>query len=119
PGTFRFVPINLAVGFGIFTIGLFKKLFIADNLVWIVGPAFSLAAAGEAPGFHESWLAAFAYSLQIYFDFSGYTDMAIGAALMFGIQLPPNFYSPYKAASMAELWRRWHMSLTRLITELV
>lgn len=119
PGIFRFVPLNLAVGFGIFTIGLFKKVIIADHIVWLVTPTFAQAAAGQAPGFYMSWLAAFAYSLQIYFDFSGYTDMAIGAALMFGIHLPANFYSPYKSSSITELWRRWHMTLTRLITEFV
>jgi alginate O-acetyltransferase complex protein AlgI len=116
---YRLVPLNMAVGFGIFTIGLFKKVIIADGLVWVVAPAFSQAAAGQDPGFYISWLAAFAYALQVYFDFSGYTDMAIGAALMFGIHLPANFYSPYKADSITEMWRRWHMTLTRLITEFI
>jgi len=116
---YRFVPHNIAVGLGIFTIGLFKKVIIADGLALVVAPAFSQAAAGHDPGFYMSWLAAFAYALQVYFDFSGYTDMAIGAALMFGIHLPANFYSPYKADSITELWRRWHMTLTRLITEFI
>ncbi len=116
---FHFMPSNLAVGFGIFTVGLFKKVIVADPLSVHVAPVFGLAAAGQDPGFYMSWLAAFAYSLQVYFDFSGYTDMAIGAALIMGIHLPPNFFSPYKAASIAELWRRWHMTLTRFITEFI
>ncbi len=116
---FQFSSTNLASGFGIFIIGLFKKVIIADPLARVVAPAFGMAAAGQDPGFYASWLASFAYALQVYFDFSGYSDMAIGAALMLGIHLPVNFYSPYKAASIAELWRRWHMTLTRLITELV
>jgi alginate O-acetyltransferase complex protein AlgI len=119
PAIYRFVPLNLAVGLGIFTIGLFKKVAIADPLYSFVTPAFAQAAAGQDPGFYVAWLAAAGYALQVYFDFSGYTDMAIGAALMFGIHLPVNFYSPYKAASIAELWRRWHMTLTRLITDYI
>lgn len=116
---FRFLSSNLALGSAIFIVGLFKKVVIADSLDVFVTPTFSMAAMGEDPGFYLSWLAAFAFSLQVYFDFSGYSDMAIGAALMIGIQLPVNFFSPYKAASISELWRRWHMTLTRFITEYI
>jgi alginate O-acetyltransferase complex protein AlgI len=116
---FHFSPFNLALGFGIFVVGLFKKVVIADSLASFVTPAFGLAATGQDPGFYMSWLATFAFSLQVYFDFSGYSDMAIGAALIIGIQLPVNFYSPYKAASITELWRRWHMTLTRFILDYI
>jgi alginate O-acetyltransferase complex protein AlgI len=116
---FCFLSSNLALGSAIFIVGLFKKVVIGDSLDGLVTPAFSAAELGENPGFYSSWLAAFAFSLQVYFDFSGYTDMAIGSALMIGIQLPVNFFSPYKAASISELWRRWHMTLTRFITEYI
>lgn len=118
-GIFRFLPFNLALGSAFFILGLFKKVVIADSLSAYVTPAFTMAAAGQDPGFALSWLGAFAFSLQVYFDFSGYTDMAIGAALMLGIHLPANFFSPYKASSITELWRRWHMTLTRFIREYI
>lgn len=116
---FRFSSSNLAVGSAIFIVGLFKKVCIADSLDVYVTPTFAIAAMGQDPGFFASWLGAFAFSLQVYFDFSGYSDMAIGAALLIGIQLPVNFFSPYKAASITELWRRWHMTLTRFVREYI
>jgi alginate O-acetyltransferase complex protein AlgI len=116
---FRFLSANLAVGSAIFIVGLFKKVVLADSLDAYVTPTFAMAEAGQVPSFVQAWLGVFACSLQVYFDFSGYTDMAIGAALMFGIQIPMNFFSPYKATSITELWRRWHMTLTRLIRECV
>ena len=117
--TFRFKPLNLSLGSAIFTVGLFKKVVVADSLAVYVDPAFSTAATGGVLGFYESWLATSAFSLQVYFDFSGYSDMAIGAALIMGIQLPVNFFSPYKATSITEAWRRWHMTLTRFIREYI
>lgn len=81
--------------------------------------AYAPAADGIAPAFVDSWLGAIAFSLQLYFDFSGYSDMAIGIALLFGIRLPINFVSPYKAASIIDFWARWHLTLTRFLTSYV
>jgi D-alanyl-lipoteichoic acid acyltransferase DltB (MBOAT superfamily) len=110
----RLLP-NLAVGITVFTIGLAKKVMIADTLARTASPVFDAAAAGAAPGLIAGWLAVLAYGLQIYFDFSGYSDMAIGLARMFGIQLPINFASPYRARSIVEFWRRWHITLSRFL----
>jgi D-alanyl-lipoteichoic acid acyltransferase DltB (MBOAT superfamily) len=108
---------TIARGLTIFAIGLAKKVLLADNLVHYASPVFNAAAAGTAPGFGDAWTAAVAYTLQLYFDFSGYTDMAIGAALLFGIRLPLNFASPYKATSIIDFWRRWHMTLSRFLRD--
>jgi alginate O-acetyltransferase complex protein AlgI len=89
-------------------LGFAKKVLIADS----VGPLVDHVYAQDAPGLVASWLAAFGYSIQIYFDFSGYSDIAIGLGLMLGFHFPPNFRSPYRAHSITELWRRWHMSLS-------
>jgi D-alanyl-lipoteichoic acid acyltransferase DltB (MBOAT superfamily) len=111
--TFRFNVENLAVGLGIFIIGLAKKVLIADSLITVVNGGF---AAPEALAITVSWLVALSYSLQIYFDFSGYSDMAIGLAYMFNVRFPLNFNSPYKARSVIDFWQRWHMTLTRYLT---
>jgi len=103
----------------LFSIGLFKKSFIADSLAPIVTQTFDLAPANEAHDFTTAWYAMLAVSLQIYFDFSGYTDMALGVARLFGVQLPINFNSPFKATSIAEHWRRSHITLTRFLTQYV
>lgn len=110
---------HLPIGFGIFAIGLFKKVVVADPCAVIANPLFATAAAegGRALTMGEGWTAAIAYSMQIYFDFSGYSDMAIGAALLFGIRLPLNFHSPYKATSIIDFWRRWHMTLSRFLRD--
>lgn len=110
---------HLPVGFGIFAIGLFKKVVVADPCATIANPLFDLAAAegGRALTMGEAWTASVAYSMQIYFDFSGYSDMAIGAARLFGIRLPLNFHSPYKATSIIDFWRRWHMTLSRFLRD--
>lgn len=113
PGTFRFNAANLAVGLSIFTIGLVKKTVLADPVSSVVGPGF---ADPGALGLMGAWHVALSYSLQLYFDFSGYSDMAIGLARMFNIRFPLNFNSPYKAASIIEYWQRWHMTLTRYLT---
>ncbi len=107
---------TLAVGLTVFAIGLFKKVYLADPLSETAALAYAPAAQGVAPAFVDSWVGVTAFSLQLYFDFSGYSDMAIGLALMFGIRLPINFASPYKAASIIEFWSRWHITLTRFLT---
>jgi D-alanyl-lipoteichoic acid acyltransferase DltB (MBOAT superfamily) len=110
--TYRFNPENLAVGFGIFVIGLAKKVIIADTFSSHVGAGFANPARLDTYG---AWTVALAYSLQIYFDFSGYSDMAIGLARMFGVRFPPNFDSPFKSKSIIEFWQRWHITLSRYL----
>ncbi|MEO8714089.1 MAG: MBOAT family O-acyltransferase, partial [Acetobacteraceae bacterium] len=102
-----------AVGLAIFSIGLVKKALFADSLSGIAAGGF--AHPGQL-GFFAAWQAALAYSLQLYFDFSGYSDMAIGIARLFNVRFPANFNSPYKAQSVIEYWQRWHMTLTRYLT---
>jgi len=104
---------NILIGLTIFAIGLFKKVIIADSVATLAAPVFDAAAGGTTPGMAACWIAAFAYTAQIYFDFSGYSDMAIGTARMFGVVLPLNFHSPLRASSIIELWRRWHVTLSR------
>jgi alginate O-acetyltransferase complex protein AlgI len=106
-----------ARGLAIFAAGLFKKVVIADNLAQFVSPVFAHLDAGGGVTTPWAWLATLAYTLQIYFDFSGYSDMAVGLALLFGIRLPVNFRSPYKAASIIEFWRRWHITLSRFLRD--
>ena len=108
---------NLAVGLTLFLLGLYKKTVLADGVAEYVGPAFNAAAGGAAPTLLDAWGAALAYTFQIYFDFSGYSDMAIGLSRMFGILLPLNFDSPYKAASIIDFWRRWHITLSRFLRD--
>src|SRR6478609_994207 len=106
-----------ARGLAIFAAGLFKKVVIADNLAQFVSPVFAHLDAGGGVTTSWAWLATLAYSLQIYFDFSGYSDMAVGLALLFGIRLPVNFRSPYQASSIIEFWRRWHITLSRFLRD--
>jgi D-alanyl-lipoteichoic acid acyltransferase DltB (MBOAT superfamily) len=106
-----------ARGLAIFAAGLFKKVVIADNLAQFVTPVFAHIDAGGGVTAWWAWLATLAYTMQIYFDFSGYSDMAIGLALLFGIRLPVNFRSPYKAASIIDFWRRWHITLSRFLRD--
>ncbi len=108
---------NIAHGLGFFIIGLFKKVVIADSIAHYATPVFQAAAMGETISFAESWIACFAYTFQLYFDFSGYCDMAIGLGLLFGIRLPINFNSPYKSVSIIDFWRRWHITLSRFLRE--
>lgn len=108
---------HLAVGITIFLLGLFKKVVFADNIAIHASPVFAAAESHVALTFFESWGGALAYTFQLYFDFSGYSDMAIGAARMFGIILPVNFYSPYKANSIIEFWRRWHITLSSFLRD--
>ena len=115
--TYRFSYENLAVGLTIFFIGLFKKVVIADNVAEYVGPVFSAPASGVQLTFIEAWGGALCYTFQLYFDFSGYSDMAIGLSRMFGVVLPLNFHSPFKAVNIIDFWQRWHMTLTRYIKD--
>lgn len=104
---------NLSHGFFLFFIGLFKKVIIADELSKTVKAGFDSAVGLNMV---EAWATSLSYTFQLYFDFSGYSDMAIGIGLIFNILLPVNFNSPYKATSIIEFWKRWHMSLTNFIT---
>jgi alginate O-acetyltransferase complex protein AlgI len=108
---------DLAVGLAIFAIGLVKKVFFADKVAIWADNAFAAADSGIALSFIESWLGVLCFTLQIYLDFSGYSDMAIGLARLFGVKLPLNFNSPYKAASIIDFWRRWHMTLSRFLRD--
>jgi alginate O-acetyltransferase complex protein AlgI len=109
---------NLAMGLTIFFIGLFKKVVFADMMTaGYVHPAFDGAIKGRPLGFSECWGGALAYTLQLYFDFSGYSDMAIGLARLVGIKLPINFHSPYQAVNITDFWRRWHMTLARFLRD--
>ncbi len=109
---------NLGLGAAYATMGLFKKVVLADQLETYAAPAFNSAlVAGETITFFEAWQAAVAFSLQIYFDFSGYSDMAVGLARMFGIRLPFNFDSPYRARNIAQFWQRWHITLSRFLRD--
>lgn len=116
-GVYRLKHENLAVGITVFAIGLFKKVCLADGIAQYATPVFQAAEAGVSVSFIEAWGGALAYTFQLYFDFSGYSDMAIGLACMFGIQLPLNFNSPYKAINIIEFWSRWHMTLSRFFRD--
>ena len=106
---------NLVVGSTIFFVGLFKKVVIADSLALYATPIFDASEIGIQITFLESWVGALAYTFQLYFDFSGYSDMALGLARLFGITLPINFYSPFKSTNIADFWRRWHITLSNFI----
>ncbi len=107
---------DIAEGFPRFALGLTKKVVIADPLGSIAGVSFTLPGH---PSFGTAWVGALAYTVQIYFDFSGYTDMAIGMARMFGLRFPENFNRPYSSVSMTDFWRRWHMTLSRWFRDYV
>jgi alginate O-acetyltransferase complex protein AlgI len=104
---------NIALGVFIFSIGLFKKVVIADTFAVWATAGFDTATTLNL---FEAWATSISYTFQLYFDFSGYTDMAIGAALLFNIKLPQNFNSPYKATGMIDFWQRWHITLSSFIT---
>lgn len=105
---------NIALGLFIFSIGLFKKVVIADTFAVWANAGFDTATTLNLI---EAWATSLSYTFQLYFDFSGYTDMAIGISLMFNIKLPINFNSPYKALSIQDFWRRWHMTLSRFLRD--
>jgi D-alanyl-lipoteichoic acid acyltransferase DltB (MBOAT superfamily) len=114
-GLGRFDAERMAQGLTLFVLGLAKKVVLADRLAPMASPVFDAAAAGGALTFADAWGGALAYTLQLYFDFSGYSDMAIGLGAMVGVKLPRNFDSPYQAANIIDFWRRWHMTLSRFL----
>jgi alginate O-acetyltransferase complex protein AlgI len=107
---------NVCLGLFVFSLGLFKKVIIADTLTKWASAGFD---SSLPLGFYEAWMTSLSYTFQLYFDFSGYSDMAIGAALLFNIRLPINFNSPYKALNIKDFWRRWHMTLSRWLRDYV
>ena len=117
--SYRFDPSNLAVGLTLFIGGLFKKTILADGIAVHVSPLFQAAATGTPLTLLDAWAAALGFMLQMYFDFSGYSEMALGLARMVGITLPMNFNSPLKARNVIDYWARWHITLTRFLTAYV
>lgn len=109
---------NMAQGIAFVVLGLLKKVLVADTLIAIAAPVFDNATT-TPPGMLDAWLGLTAFTLGIYFDFSGYSDIAVGLARMFGIKLPYNFNSPYKAVSIIDFWRRWHLTLSRFLRDYV
>ncbi|MDC8758295.1 MBOAT family O-acyltransferase [Janthinobacterium fluminis] len=112
--TYRFQAENLSIGGALFAIGLAKKVLLADSVAHWAEAGF---AEPDALRLWSAWGASLSYALQLYFDFSGYSDMALGLAKMFGVRFPLNFNSPYKAASIIDFWQRWHMTLTRYLND--
>ena len=112
----RLIYKNITAGLFIFAIGLFKKAVIADTLSPYVALGFD---SGVNLSFFEAWSVILSYAMQLYYDFSGYTDMAIGSALLFNIKLPINFNSPYKALNIQDFWRRWHITLSRFLRDYI
>ncbi|WP_341910710.1 MBOAT family protein [Ferrovibrio terrae] len=108
---------DMAMGITLFVLGLSKKVLLADNVARYASMGFDAVATGATLSFWEAWGATLAYTCQIYFDFSGYSDMAVGLGLLFGIRLPVNFLSPYKATSIIDFWRRWHITLSRFLRD--
>jgi D-alanyl-lipoteichoic acid acyltransferase DltB (MBOAT superfamily) len=108
---------NLAIGLTFFVVGLFKKLVLADGIGPRVDELFAAVEAGASLSLIEAWALLLGFAMQLYFDFSGYSDMAIGLARMFGILLPVNFLSPYKATDIADFWRRWHITLSSFLRD--
>lgn len=108
---------NLTAGLVIFCLGLFKKVVLADGISPYADAVFKAADLGQMPSTSEAWIGATAYTLQLYFDFSGYSDMAIGLSWMFNVRLPFNFDSPYRATSISDFWRRWHVSLSTFLRD--
>ncbi|MEQ6341312.1 MAG: MBOAT family protein [Gammaproteobacteria bacterium] len=115
--TYRLNYDNIAIGLTIFSIGLFKKVILADGISPYATPVFDAAEQGHTLTLLQAWGGALAYTFQLYFDFSGYSDMAIGLSRLFGVSLPLNFNSPYKAINIIEFWRRWHMTLSRFLRD--
>jgi alginate O-acetyltransferase complex protein AlgI len=112
----RFDKENVAIGLTLLLFGLFKKVVFADNIAYYITPIYHHAATRGGTSFLLAWMAAIGFTLQIYFDFSGYSDMALGLARFFGIRLPQNFNSPLRASSIIDYWLHWHMTLTRFLT---
>jgi alginate O-acetyltransferase complex protein AlgI len=119
PETYRFHWGNFTDGMTLFLLGLAKKVVLADEFARYSDVVFNGARGGAAISLVPAWIGALSYTLQLYMDFSGYCDMAIGLAKMFNINLPLNFWSPYKSGSIIEFWRRWHMTLSRFLRDYV
>ena len=117
PAQKRDFAADLAVGISIFVVGLFKKVVIADSLAVYADAGYAMVKAGHPLDSASAWVTVLCYSFQLYYDFSGYSDMAVGLARMFGFRLPVNFYSPYKASSIIDFWRRWHITLSRFLRD--
>lgn len=115
--TYRFITGNSIAGLAIFAFGMMKKIVFADGISPYADVVFTAADAGTSPDWQEAWLGAVSYTLQLYFDFSGYSDMAIGLSWMFNVRLPFNFNSPYRATNISDFWRRWHMSLSQFLRD--
>jgi alginate O-acetyltransferase complex protein AlgI len=114
---YRFNGANFVGGLAIFALGLLKKVVLADGISPYADAVFKAADAGLSPDTFEAWLGALAYTFQLYFDFSGYSDMAVGLSLMFNVRLPFNFNSPYRATGISDFWRRWHISLSNFLRD--
>jgi Predicted membrane protein involved in D-alanine export len=108
---------HIAVGTTIFVMGLSKKVLLADSFATIAAPVFSAVQHGRHAPLIEAWMGALGYTFQLYFDFSGYSDMAIGLSLLFNVRMPLNFNSPYKAVNIIDFWRRWHISLSTFLRD--
>jgi alginate O-acetyltransferase complex protein AlgI len=119
PARYRWNWSNAALGLTVFTLGLGKKVLIADQLAPHVAPVFDAAVRGEPVMALAAWGAALAFSAQVYFDFSGYSDMAIGLGLLFNYRLPVNFAAPFRATNLLDFWRRWHITLSHFLRDFV
>ncbi|MFY0615396.1 MAG: MBOAT family protein [Hyphomicrobiaceae bacterium] len=114
-----FNPRRLAAGLTLFAMGLCKKCFLADSIAPYADTVFNGVGSGMAVSTLTAWAGALCYTLQLYFDFSGYSDMALALGLIFGLKLPLNFNSPFKASNISDFWRRWHMTMTRFFTNFI
>jgi D-alanyl-lipoteichoic acid acyltransferase DltB (MBOAT superfamily) len=110
---------RISVGMTLFAMGLFKKVVLADSIAPYANPVFDGVTAGQAVEPAVAWIGTLCYTLQLYFDFSGYSDMALGLGCVFGLRLPLNFDSPFKATNISDFWRRWHMTMTRFFTTFI
>jgi len=117
PSTYQLTLPHIRIGVLYLTIGLAKKVLLADYFAELASPVFSAVSFGAQPNLAVAWTGALAYTFQLYFDFSGYSDMAVGLSKLFNIDLPHNFNSPYKATSIIDFWRRWHMTLSRFLRD--
>lgn len=115
--TYRWNTAHFAGGLAIFAMGLLKKIVLADGISPYADAVFIPADQGLSPTSQEAWLGALAYTLQLYFDFSGYSDMAVGLSWMFNVRLPFNFDSPYRALNISDFWRKWHISLSSFLRD--
>lgn len=116
---FKFLPDSFSTGLSLFSIGLFKKVIIADGVATYSTPVFDAAQLQQGLAIGDAWIGSLAFTFQLYFDFSAYSDMALGIGYMFGIKLPFNFNSPYKAHNIIDFWRRWHITLSRFLRDYI